>query len=126
MGEARYELRSLVSRDAAALNQSLASAAAIESVAENTTDSYIGPWLAFALLGLPGAFAFRAVNTLDSMIGYRGKIRILGQGIGKRLDDVMNLAPARVSAALIAGGGSAVPPSHQAGDGTLGLNGPAA
>ena len=105
MGEARYELRSLVSRDATALNQSLASAAAIESVAENTTDSYVGPWLAFALLGLPGAFAFRAVNTLDSMIGYRGRYEYLGKA-SARLDDVMNLAPARIGAALMLAAGA--------------------
>ena len=105
IGEARYELRSLVSRDAASLNQSLASAAAIESVAENTTDSYIGPWLAFALLGLPGAFAFRAVNTLDSMIGYRGRYEYLGKA-SARLDDVMNLIPARISAALMLAAGA--------------------
>ena len=105
MGEARYELRSLVSRDAAALDQSLASAAAIESVAENTTDSYIGPWLAFALLGLPGAFAFRAVNTLDSMIGYRGRYEYLGKA-SARLDDAMNLIPARISAAMMLAAGA--------------------
>ena len=105
MGEARHELRSLVSRDATALDQSLASAAAIESVAENTTDSYIGPWLAFALLGLPGAFAFRAVNTLDSMIGYRGRYEYLGKA-SARLDDVMNLVPARISAGLILAAGA--------------------
>ena len=104
MGEARYELRSLVSRDATTLSQSLASAAAIESVAENTTDSYIGPWLAFALLGLPGAFAFRAVNTLDSMIGYRGKYEYLGKA-SARLDDGINLLPARISAALMLAAG---------------------
>ena len=100
IGEARSGLRSLVSRDASSLDRSLASAAAIESVAENTTDSYVGPWLAFALLGLPGAFAYRAVNTLDSMIGYRGKYEYLGKA-SARLDDVMNLAPARLSAGLI-------------------------
>jgi adenosylcobinamide-phosphate synthase len=100
IGDARYGLRSLVSRDAGSLDQSFASAAAIESVAENTTDSYIGPWLAFALLGLPGAFAYRAVNTLDSMIGYRGKYEYLGK-TSARLDDVMNLVPARLSAGLI-------------------------
>lgn len=100
IGEARHGLRSLVSRDAASLDRSLASAAAIESVAENTTDSYIGPWLAFALLGLPGAFAYRAVNTLDSMIGYRGMYEYLGKA-SARLDDVMNLVPARLSAGLI-------------------------
>ena len=104
LGEARHGLRSLVSRDANSLSQPLAAAAAIESVAENTTDSYIGPWLAFALLGLPGAFAFRAVNTLDSMIGYRGKYEYLGKA-SARLDDVMNLIPARISAALILAAG---------------------
>ena len=103
--DARYGLRSLVSRDAGSLDRSLASAAAIESVAENTTDSYIGPWLAFALLGLPGAFAYRAVNTLDSMIGYRGKYEYLGKA-SARLDDVMNLVPARLSAGLIVLSGS--------------------
>ena len=105
LGEARRGLQSLVSRDTAALSPSLAAAAAIESVAENTTDSYIGPWLAFALLGLPGAFAFRAVNTLDSMIGYRGKYEYLGKA-SARLDDVMNLLPARISAALLLAAGA--------------------
>ena len=105
MGSARQGLRSLVSRDASALSQPLAAAAAIESVAENTTDSYIGPWLAFALLGLPGAFAYRAVNTLDSMIGYRGKYEYLGKA-SARLDDLLNLIPARLSAALIVAAGA--------------------
>ena len=105
IGEARQGLRSLVSREAGSLDHSLVSAAAIESVAENTTDSYIGPWLAFALLGLPGAFAYRAVNTLDSMIGYRGKYEYLGKA-SARLDDVLNLVPARLSAGLIVLAGS--------------------
>jgi adenosylcobinamide-phosphate synthase len=105
MGDARHGLRSLVSRDASALSSSQASAAAIESVAENTTDSYIGPWLAFALLGLPGAFAYRAVNTLDSMIGYRGRYEYLGKA-SARLDDLINLIPARLSAGLMIVAGS--------------------
>ena len=105
MGQARQGLRSLVSRDANSLSQPLAAAAAIESVAENTTDSYIGPWLAFALFGLPGAFAFRAVNTLDSMIGYRGRYEYLGKA-SARLDDAMNLIPARISAALMLAAGA--------------------
>ena len=98
--EARHKLRSLVSRDASDLSASLVAAAAIESVAENTTDSYIGPWLAFAVLGIPGAFAYRAVNTLDSMLGYRGKYEYLGKA-SARLDDVVNLVPARLSSALM-------------------------
>ena len=100
MAEARYSLRNLVSRETTTLERPLAAAAAIESVAENTTDSYVGPWLAFALLGLPGAFAYRAVNTLDSMIGYRGRYEYLGKASAK-LDDVLNLVPARLSAGFI-------------------------
>ena len=100
IGEARHELRKLVSRDTRVLSRHLVAAAAIESVAENTTDSFVGPWLAFALLGLPGAFSYRAINTLDSMIGYRGKYEYLGKA-SALLDDFVNLLPARLSAALI-------------------------
>ena len=97
---ARHSLRGLVSRDAAELSEPLVAAAAIESVAENTTDSFIAPWLAFALLGLPGAFAYRAVNTLDSMVGYRGRYEYLGKA-SARLDDALNFVPARIAAALL-------------------------
>ena len=104
---ARRSLRSLVSRDADALTMPLAAAAAIESVAENTTDSFIAPWLAFALLGLPGAFAYRALNTLDSMIGYRGRYEYLGKA-SARLDDVANLLPARIAALALLAAGAAM------------------
>ena len=97
---ARHSLRSLVSRDTRTLTAPLMASATVESVAENTTDSYIGPWLAFALLGLPGAFAYRAVNTLDSMLGYRGEYEYLGKA-SARLDDLVNLVPARSSALLM-------------------------
>ena len=105
VNEARQGLRSLVSRDPNSLDSALVAAAAIESVAENTTDSYIAPWLAFAFFGLPGAFAYRAVNTLDSMIGYRGKYEYLGKA-SARLDDAINLIPARLSAASMVIGGA--------------------
>jgi adenosylcobinamide-phosphate synthase len=98
--EARRSLRSLVSRDTRTLAPPLVAMAAIESVAENTTDSFLGPWLAFALFGLPGAFAYRAVNTLDSMIGYRGRYEYLGKAAA-RLDDLVNLVPARLCALLM-------------------------
>lgn len=100
LDEARESLNSLVSRDAASLKPSLVAASAIESVAENTTDSYIAPWLAFAIFGLPGAVAYRAVNTLDSMLGIRGEYEYFGKAAA-RLDDVVNLVPARLSAFLI-------------------------
>ena len=105
LDEARTGLKSLVSRDPASLDRSLMSAAAIESVAENTTDSYIGPWMAFAVFGIPGAVAYRAVNTLDSMLGYRGAYQYLGK-TSARLDDLVNLVPARVSALLVLLGGA--------------------
>ena len=102
--QARLSLRSLVSRDARRLTSAQVSMAAIESVAENTTDSCIGPWLAFALLGLPGAVAYRALNTLDSMLGYHGRYEYLGKAAA-RLDDLANLIPARLSAVLMLGAG---------------------
>ena len=105
LDDARTSLRSLVSRDPTTLTASLVAASAIESVAENTTDSFIAPWLAFALFGVPGAVAYRAVNTLDSMIGIRGRYEYLGKAAA-RLDDAVNLVPARLSALLLLAGGA--------------------
>lgn len=100
LDKARESLKSLVSRDAEDLSASLVAAAAIESVAENTTDSFIAPWLAFAVLGVPGAVALRAINTLDSMLGIRGRYEYFGKAAA-RLDDVANMIPARLSALLL-------------------------
>ena len=100
LDEARESLRSMVSRDAASLTPPLVAAAAIESVAENTTDSFVGPWIAFAVFGVPGAFAYRALNTMDSMVGYRGTTEYLGKAAA-RLDDAVNLIPARLSGLLL-------------------------
>ena len=104
----RENMRSLVSRDVSALTAGQAIAATVESVSENTTDSFIGPWLAFALFGLPGAFAYRAINTLDSMIGYHGEYEYLGKA-SARLDDLVNLIPARLTALLLTLGSVALP-----------------
>ncbi|MGH2588747.1 MAG: CobD/CbiB family cobalamin biosynthesis protein, partial [Dehalococcoidia bacterium] len=82
------------------LSPDLIAAAAIESLAENVTDSALAPWLAYALFGLPGAAAYRALNTLDSMIGYRNHYEYLGKAAA-RADDVANLVPARLGALLI-------------------------
>lgn len=101
---ARVRLQSLVSRDRATLSPPLVAASAIESVAENTTDSYIAPWLAFSVLGVPLAVAYRAANTLDSMWGKRGCYEYLGK-CAARLDDLVNLIPARLSAAMMLLGG---------------------
>jgi adenosylcobinamide-phosphate synthase len=108
LGQARFRLPALVSRDVSRLTPEQATAAAVESVAENTTDSFVAPWLAFALLGLPGAVAYRAINTLDSMIGYHGKYEFLGKA-SARLDDLINLVPARLSALLLVASSGLLP-----------------
>ena len=96
----RAQMPSLVSRDPSRLTAQQATAATVESVSENISDSFLGPWLAFALFGLSGAFAYRAINTLDSMIGYRGGYEYLGKAAA-RLDDLINLIPARLSGLLL-------------------------
>jgi adenosylcobinamide-phosphate synthase len=98
---ASKNLTSLVSRDTTQLTPEQSASAAIESVAENTTDSFVAPWLYFAIFGLPGAIAYRAVNTLDAMIGYHGKYEYLGKA-SARLDDLLNLVPSRMAALTIA------------------------
>ncbi len=100
IAEARRQMSALVSRDTSLLTAGQMAAGAIESVAENITDSIVGPLLAFALFGLPGAVAYRAINTLDSMVGYHGRYEYLGKA-SARLDDLVNLLPARLAAALL-------------------------
>ena len=90
----------LVSRDTTLLNASHVSAAAIESVAENTSDSIVAPIFYFLLFGLPGALIYRFVNTSDAMLGYRDEKR---EWLGKapaRIDDFLNILPARLTALL--------------------------
>jgi adenosylcobinamide-phosphate synthase len=97
---AREGLRSLCSRDASALSETELAAAAVESVAENASDSVVAPLFYYACVGLPGAMAYRAANTADAMIGYRGAYEFLGKAAA-RLDDALNLVPARVTALLL-------------------------
>jgi adenosylcobinamide-phosphate synthase len=105
LGAARWALRSLCSRDAAALDGSQVAAAAVESVAENTSDSVVAPLLCWAVFGVPGAIAYRALNTLDARIGYHGKYEWLGKA-SARLDDLANLVPARLTAGLLLAAGA--------------------
>ncbi len=101
---ARAGLRGLCSRDPGRLQPPALVAATVESVAENACDSFVAPLFYYTLFGVPGAFFYRAVNTLDAMIGYRGKHEYLGKAAA-RLDDVLNFVPARLTAAalLVAG-----------------------
>ena len=100
LDEARFELRSLVGRNTQGLPKPLLVSATVESVAENACDSFVAPLFYFLLFGVPGAVAYRVVNTLDAMIGYHGKYEYLGK-FASRLDDVLNFIPARLTALLL-------------------------
>ena len=100
LAEARGELQALVSRDTGDLPKPLLVSAAVESVAESTGDSFIAPLFYFLLFGVPGALAYRVVNTLDAMVGYHGKYEYLGK-FASRLDDILNFIPARLTAGLL-------------------------
>lgn len=100
MEQVRARMPSLVSRDPSELTADQATAATVESVSENINDSFLATWLFFALFGLPGAFAYRMINTLDSMIGYRGVYEHVGKA-SARLDDLVNLVPARLAGMLL-------------------------
>src|SRR4029077_2094874 len=100
LAAARRGLASLCSRDPGALDGPARAAATIESLAENASDSVVAPLFYFALFGIPGAVFYRAVNTLDAMIGYHGRYEYLGKAAA-RFDDLLNLIPARLTAGLL-------------------------
>ncbi len=100
--KSRFELRGLVSRDTSELDTPMLASAAVESVAEGAGDSLVAPLFFYLVLGVPGAIAYRAVNTLDSMIGYHGKDEYLGK-FAARFDDVLNYIPARLAALVLIG-----------------------
>jgi len=94
---ARSNLIALVSRDTRGLGEPQIASAAIESTAENFVDSILSPILYFALFGIPGALVYKAINTLDSMVGYKNeRFREIGF-VSAKLDDVVNWIPARLS-----------------------------
>jgi adenosylcobinamide-phosphate synthase len=99
---ARTSASEMVGRDTARLPAPEIARAAVESVAENTSDGVVAPMLYGLLLGAPGALAYRAVNTLDSMVGYRTHPYAELGWASARLDDLVNLAPARITALLVA------------------------
>jgi adenosylcobinamide-phosphate synthase len=92
----------LVSRPTGELDADHVASAAVESAAENLTDAFVAPLLCYLAFGLPGAYAYRAINTADAMIGYRAeRFEYFGKAAA-RLDDVLNIVPARLSALAIA------------------------
>jgi adenosylcobinamide-phosphate synthase len=100
---ARAALPALVGRDPAGLDAGEIARAVVESVAENTVDALVAPAFWAAVGGAPGVLGYRAVNTLDAMVGHRSaRYRAYGWA-SARLDDVANYLPARLTAALVAG-----------------------
>ncbi len=99
--KARAKLGMIVGRDTGKLDERGILKAVIESVSENASDGIVAPMFYFALGGLPLAMAYKAVNTLDSMVGYRNDTyRHFGRAAAK-LDDVANYIPARMTGILI-------------------------
>lgn len=100
--DARAAVAMIVGRDTEALDENGVAAAALESLAESFNDGVVAPLFWFLTFGLAGLFAYKAVNTADSMIGHREEpYRCFGWAAA-RADDLMNLVPARIAGALIA------------------------
>ncbi len=99
---ARTRLGQFVGRDTEGLSEPEVCRAAVESVAENTSDGVVAPMLYGLLFGAPGALAYKAVNTMDSMIGYRQPPYTDLGWAAARLDDLANLAPSRLTILCLA------------------------
>lgn len=100
----RRAVSMIVGRDPDTLDEPGVCRAAIESLAENFSDGVVAPVFWYALLGLPGLFAYKMLNTADSMIGHKNEAYLDFGRASARLDDLANLLPARLSAFLIAAG----------------------
>lgn len=100
--EGRRAVARIVGRDVRALDAPGVARAAIESAAENFSDAVVAPVFWFVLAGLPGLLACKMINTADSMIGYRSERHRDFGWAAARLDDVMNLVPARYAALVLA------------------------
>lgn len=98
LGKAREAVGRIVSRDAAAMSTDDIARASVESVLENGNDAVFGALFWFAVLGAPGAVMYRLANTLDAMWGYRNEAYLHFGWAAARLDDALNLVPARLTA----------------------------
>ena len=109
LADARAAVSHLVGRDPASLDGPGVARAAVESLAENFADGVVAPLFWYVLLGFPGLLAYKAINTLDSMIGHRDpRYRSFGR-VAARVDDAANWLPARLAAALLAVAALALP-----------------
>jgi adenosylcobinamide-phosphate synthase len=102
LDRARSALAMIVGRDTQDLDEPEIVRAVIETVAENTSDGVVAPMFYLALGGVPAALAYKAINTLDSMIGHRSEEYLYLGWAAARLDDLVNFLPARLTAILVA------------------------
>ncbi|OJF11367.1 cobalamin biosynthesis protein [Couchioplanes caeruleus] len=103
LDDARGRLNHLCGRDPSALDEPELARATVESVAENTSDAVVAPLLWGGVAGLPGLLGYRAANTLDAMVGHRSSRYARFGTASARLDDVLNLLPARLTGVLTIG-----------------------
>ncbi len=97
----RRAVSMIVGRDTSELDEAAVSRAAVESLAENFSDGVVAPLFWLAVLGLPGALAYKAVNTADSMIGHKSERHLAFGWAAARLDDLVNLPASRLAAFLL-------------------------
>jgi adenosylcobinamide-phosphate synthase len=102
LAEARSALAMIVGRDTQALSATEIVRAVVETVAENTSDGFVAPMFYMSLGGVPAALTYKAINTLDSMIGYKNDRYFYFGRTAARLDDIVNLVPSRLTALLVA------------------------
>ena len=101
LDSARNHLSMIVKRDTKNLDKNHILSAVLESVSENTVDGVTGPLFYYAIFGLPGAFVYRAINTIDSMIGYKTTIFKNMGWFGAKCDTVLNYVPSRLTALVM-------------------------
>ncbi|MEA3316922.1 MAG: adenosylcobinamide-phosphate synthase CbiB [Bacteroidota bacterium] len=101
IGEARKQLSTIVGRDTGKLSKNQIRIASLETLSENLSDGVIAPLFYYAIGGVPFMFAYKMVNTLDSMIGYKNERFYKFGKIAARTDDVLNFVPARITALLM-------------------------
>lgn len=99
--EGRKQLSRIVGRDTSALNDQEIRTAALESLSENLSDGVIAPMFWFLILGAPGMLAYKMINTLDSMIGYKNERYIDFGKTAAKIDDIANYIPARITAFMM-------------------------
>ena len=97
LDSARNHLSMIVKRDTKNLDKNHILSGVLESVSENTVDGVTGPLFYYAIFGLPGAFVYRAINTIDSMVGYKTTLFKNVGWFGAKCDTVLNYAPSRLT-----------------------------